>query len=300
MAASGLLVVAVSPAGAQEPTAPPGGREVAPTVVPGAASAGTAPLNAGVLGTAAAGTAAAAPTSVAPADSGAEQSTETRSADAESERRVRRIVLTLLAIAAVMAAATVAFWLATRPVSPELDRLARMGSRGFRRARPHERTEMLGASPLTRLEGLGRGSVNGEPVAGAAAVVAGSPVVSDERAADAALGQPVASELDAAAAEPDGGAAEPDGAAAEPDAPVDEPVAAPEPDAALAESDFAVDEADPSVVEPDPAVALERPVILAPEESLDEEPETDDSPESASSDGSAGPDREPSAGPVTN
>ncbi|HWC66751.1 MAG TPA: hypothetical protein VG478_01685, partial [Acidimicrobiales bacterium] len=132
VAASGVLVVAVSPAGAQEPTAPPGGRGAAPTVAPGTGPLGTAPVNAGVFGTAVAGTAVAgtavgggvdptaAPSSAAEATAARDQATGTRSADAESERRVRRIVLGLLAIAVVMAAATIAFWQATKPVSPEL------------------------------------------------------------------------------------------------------------------------------------------------------------------------------------
>jgi hypothetical protein len=329
VAASGVLVVAVSPAGAQEPTAPPGGRGAAPTVAPGAAPLGTAPVNAGVFGTAVAGTAVAgtavagtavagtavagtavgggadptaAPSSAAEATAARDQATGTRSADAESERRVRRIVLGLLAIAVVMAAATIAFWQATKPVSPELDRLSRMGSRGFRNARPYERTEILGASPLTRLEQLGGRPVNGEPAAGpAAAAVAGS---------SAATG---------AAAEP------PVPAARESDPSIVEPGA---PGAESDVSVAAVAERDGSVVVPDPARALERPVIAAPDDAIDVVPEDDaaadvfpdeslagapvapagtddgpgtddDRPPTTSSAEDSDPDRAPSAGPVT-
>jgi hypothetical protein len=319
VAASGFLVVAVSPAGAQEPTAPPGGRGAAPTVAPGAAPLGTAPVNAGVFGTAVAGTAVAgtavagtaagggvdptaAPSSVAGATAAGDQATGTRSADAESERRVRRIVLGLLAIAVVMAAATIAFWQATKPVSPELDRLSRMGSRGFRNARPYERTEILGASPLTRLEQFGGRPVNGEPAAGAAAAaVAGS-----SAAADAAAEPPVP-----AARESDPSIVEPDASGAESDVSV-----------------AAVAERDGSVVEPDPARALERPVIAAPDDAIDVAPGEDaaadvfpdeslagapvapagtddgpgthdDRPPTNSSAEDSDPDRAPSAGPVT-
>jgi hypothetical protein len=86
-----------------------------------------------------------------------ERETQTRSADAESERDIRRIVTTLIAIGLLMAAATVVFWRATRPVAPELDRLALMGSRGFQRARPYRQRELLGRSPFERLERLQRG-----------------------------------------------------------------------------------------------------------------------------------------------
>jgi hypothetical protein len=96
-----------------------------------------------------------------------ERETQTRSADAESERDIRRIVMTLIAIGLVMAAATVVFWRATRPVAPELDRLAVMGSRGFQRARPYRQRELLGRSPFERLERLQRGEslaeTNSEP-----------------------------------------------------------------------------------------------------------------------------------------
>ncbi len=92
-----------------------------------------------------------------------DRETQTRPADAESERDIRRIVLTLVGIGIVMAAATVGFWRATRPVAPELDRLAIMGSRGFRRASPFQKLELVGRSPFDRLERLQRGEPLADP-----------------------------------------------------------------------------------------------------------------------------------------
>jgi hypothetical protein len=142
LAAGGLL--AVGPAVAvQDTSGPPGGRESAPS---------GAPTTAPVIDPTTAQGSSVAPTAVL------DGATQTRSADAASERDVRRIVLTLLGIAAVMALTTVGFWWATKPLAPELDRLARMGTRGFRRASSYERREMLGASPLARLARLEDGA----------------------------------------------------------------------------------------------------------------------------------------------
>jgi hypothetical protein len=165
-----VLVAVAPPAAGQDPTAT--------TAAPAAVASTTAPAT--------------------PAD----RETETRSADAASERDIRRIVVLLLGIAAVMTAATVVFWRATRPLAPELDGLATIGSRGFRQASPLKRKEMLGHAPFDRLARLQRGEPLPEPSA---------PVVP---AAAAVASRPPPPENDDVAEDPDPSVVEPDPAIA--------------------------------------------------------------------------------------
>lgn len=152
---AGAVLLVAPPAQAQDNTAPPGGRAPASTVAP--------PSAAVIDPTAVPSGSTVAPTVVL------NEATQTRSADAQSESDVRRIVLTLVGIAVVMALTTFGFWWATKPLAPELDRLATMGTRGFRRASSIERREMLGRSPLTRLARMRDGVPASDPPVPAAA-----------------------------------------------------------------------------------------------------------------------------------
>jgi hypothetical protein len=122
-----------------------------------------------------------------------------------------------------------------------------MGSRAFLRARPYEKQEMLGRSPLARLEHLPAGEA--PPVAAAVAAAGDVADSSEPVAAGPSELDGVVEEPDAVLGEPDAVVVEHDGVAVEPDA-----VMVLEPDAVAVEPD-------PSVVEPDPAMALERPVV---------------------------------------
>ncbi len=94
------------------------------TTVPVAASAATAPSPPS--------TAAAEPVD-ADADADADDGSTTVVGDPVADRRIRRIVIGLCAVAAAVLIVTVLFWRATRPVPPALRGLQELGSRSGRR-----------------------------------------------------------------------------------------------------------------------------------------------------------------------
>jgi hypothetical protein len=97
-------------------------------------------------------TATTATATTVPAASSAAPTTvaETKIGDPASDRRIRRIVIALLALAAVVLVITIIFWRATRPVPKTFGRLDMMGTRAWRKADETGRAELLGRPvPLT-------------------------------------------------------------------------------------------------------------------------------------------------------
>ena len=69
--------------------------------------------------------------------------------DPEADRRIRRIVIGLCAVAAAVLIVTVLFWRATRPVPPALRGLQELGSRsGRRRAAASDAVPQPAAPPV--------------------------------------------------------------------------------------------------------------------------------------------------------
>jgi hypothetical protein len=128
--------------------------------------------------------------------------------DPDADRTIRRIVFTLLGLAAAVLLVTILFWRATRPVPVPLNRLSIMQSRAWRKADAAQRASMLGPTRSTTA-----GDAGGVVDASSEPVVA-APVVADvEPSPDG-----VAASQDAPAEEPS-----PDGVAASQDAPAEEP-----------------------------------------------------------------------------
>jgi hypothetical protein len=128
--------------------------------------------------------------------------------DPDADRTIRRIVFTLLGLAAAVLLVTIMFWRATRPVPVPLNRLSIMQSRAWRKADAAQRASMLGRTRSTSAGDAGGGvDASYEPVV-AAPVVAGVEPSPDG----------VAASQDAPAEEPS-----PDGVAASQDAPAENP-----------------------------------------------------------------------------
>ena len=126
---AGWLLVSPRPPAAAAVTTAAGVPAQVATTVP-AAKAGAAPTTATTVPAAS----NAAPTTVA----------ETKIGDPASDRRIRRIVIALLALAAVVLVITSIFWRATKPVPKTFGRLDMMGTRAWRKADETGRAELLG------------------------------------------------------------------------------------------------------------------------------------------------------------
>lgn len=74
--------------------------------------------------------------------------------DPVADRRIRRIVITLLALASTVFVVTAIFWRATKPVPKPLARLGTMETREWRRASPERQAELLGRPPALDLASL--------------------------------------------------------------------------------------------------------------------------------------------------
>jgi len=154
---------------------------------------------------------------------------QTKIGDPASDRRIRRIVIALLALAVVVLVITIIFWRVTKPVPKAFGRLDVMGSRAWRKSDETRRAELLGRPvPLTIVpDGVDDAVPDVDP-AGVPAPPASEPLVFS------ASDQPISDQtVDAA---PSVGVVAAVGEAREPDA-LDEPVdAAPaDPEPARAE-----------------------------------------------------------------
>jgi hypothetical protein len=112
------VMLAVCPAGAAVASSP----TQVETTVPAPATAATVP--------------SAAPTSVTQqvdADAQSDDGSTTVVGDPAADRRIRRIVIALCALAVLVLIVTVLFWRATRPVPRALQGLQALGSRSGRR-----------------------------------------------------------------------------------------------------------------------------------------------------------------------
>jgi hypothetical protein len=112
------VILAVCPAGAGVASSP----AQVETTVPTAASAATVP-----------GAAPTTATQQVDADAQSDDASTAVVGDPVADRRIRRIVIALCAVAALVLIVTVLFWRATRPVPRALQGLQALGSRSGRR-----------------------------------------------------------------------------------------------------------------------------------------------------------------------
>jgi hypothetical protein len=91
-----------------------------------------------------------APSTAAPVTTTADDSSSSGASigDPEADRTIRRIVLALIGLAALLLLVTIVFWRATRPVPIPLRRLSTMGTRSWRKADELKRAELLGPAPV--------------------------------------------------------------------------------------------------------------------------------------------------------